>query len=266
MGDCSWTLCSLCVEIDLDKPLVASYRLRGREGKLQYEGLHDLCFMCGKYGHKEIMCPRTVTQSKPQTEEEGRPETRNDGASKNSNNQPKSVFGPWMVAQRARRRQPKLQKGSSIIQGEWATWIWIEEVQGGATETNRMKPKTGGNGQAGHGSRFGVLSDQSEIDVDTGVSAEKVGIDSNPMEKQEGAAIGEEVVMETLDMEEKSGSRVNLSVSHLGLADKLRPLGGTKTNIRTQAQREAMGPKKTIGRVFKELTTKLEVRPTIAKQ
>lgn len=47
----------VCVEIDLDKPFVASYRMRGWEGKLQYEGLHDLCFTCGKYKHKEIKCP-----------------------------------------------------------------------------------------------------------------------------------------------------------------------------------------------------------------
>lgn len=47
----------VCVEIDLDKSLVVSYRMRGREGQLLYEGLHDLCFTCGKYRHGEIKCP-----------------------------------------------------------------------------------------------------------------------------------------------------------------------------------------------------------------
>lgn len=95
------------MEIYLEKPLVASYRLRGREGQLQYEGLHDLCFTGGKYGHKKIKCPCTVTQSTHHSEEEGRPVTSNDGSNENTNNQSKSMFGPQMVAQRSRRQQPK---------------------------------------------------------------------------------------------------------------------------------------------------------------
>lgn len=63
----------VCVEIDLNKPLIASYKLRGEEGHFQYEGLHDLCFSCGKYGHKEIKCPlSTALQTKPTAGEGGR--------------------------------------------------------------------------------------------------------------------------------------------------------------------------------------------------
>lgn len=41
----------VCVEIDLNKPLEASYKMRG------VEGLQELCFNCGRYGHKEVKCP-----------------------------------------------------------------------------------------------------------------------------------------------------------------------------------------------------------------
>lgn len=41
----------VCVEVDLTKPLRSGYRKRGEMHDLQYEGLHDLCFHCGKYGH-----------------------------------------------------------------------------------------------------------------------------------------------------------------------------------------------------------------------
>lgn len=51
----------VCVEIDLDKLLVARYWKRKRDSQLQYEGLHDLCLTCGKYGHNEIKCPLATT-------------------------------------------------------------------------------------------------------------------------------------------------------------------------------------------------------------
>lgn len=44
----------VCVKVDLKKPLKARLKMRGKYWKLQYEGLHEICFLCGKYGHKEI--------------------------------------------------------------------------------------------------------------------------------------------------------------------------------------------------------------------
>lgn len=39
------------VEIDLTKPLVGNFWLGGRWHKVEYEGLHVVCFQCGRYGH-----------------------------------------------------------------------------------------------------------------------------------------------------------------------------------------------------------------------
>lgn len=60
----------MCMEIDLDKSLVARYMMRGVEGQLQYAGLHDLCFTCGRYGHKEMKCP--LSTAKDGNNKEGR--------------------------------------------------------------------------------------------------------------------------------------------------------------------------------------------------
>jgi hypothetical protein len=42
----------ICVEIDLDKPLAPHIIIRGFKLPIEYEGLHMICFSCGKYGHK----------------------------------------------------------------------------------------------------------------------------------------------------------------------------------------------------------------------
>lgn len=42
----------ICVELDLSKPLVPHIEVRGHRLPLEYEGLHQICFDCGRYGHK----------------------------------------------------------------------------------------------------------------------------------------------------------------------------------------------------------------------
>lgn len=42
----------LCVEVDLSHPLLAKFRLRRRVKRLDYEGLHQVYFACGCYGHR----------------------------------------------------------------------------------------------------------------------------------------------------------------------------------------------------------------------
>lgn len=56
------------VEVDLNKPLKAGYRMRERDRRLQYEGLQDLYFNCERYGHREAACSTKKTKEAP-TEE-----------------------------------------------------------------------------------------------------------------------------------------------------------------------------------------------------
>lgn len=53
------------VEVDLTKPLKAGYNLRGVLQEVQYEGLHELCFHCGKYVHRSLLCPTHQSVQKP---------------------------------------------------------------------------------------------------------------------------------------------------------------------------------------------------------
>lgn len=47
----------LSVEIDLSKPLLSKFWLKGKIWRIQYEGLRMVCFKCGKNGHNEEDCP-----------------------------------------------------------------------------------------------------------------------------------------------------------------------------------------------------------------
>ena len=46
----------LCVQINLDKPLISSIRVGKLVQRVLYEGISSLCFCCGKLGHKQESC------------------------------------------------------------------------------------------------------------------------------------------------------------------------------------------------------------------
>lgn len=54
----------VCVEVDLNAPLKSSYRLRKDFWRIQYKGLYNICFECGRYGHRSVSCPLKVSVDK----------------------------------------------------------------------------------------------------------------------------------------------------------------------------------------------------------
>ena len=54
----------VCVEVDLRKPLKGTIMINGERYGVSYEGLANICSMCGLYGHLVHSCPR-----KPREEE-----------------------------------------------------------------------------------------------------------------------------------------------------------------------------------------------------
>ena len=55
----------LCVQIDVNKPLVDTILIGKFEQAVSYEGIHKLCFICGRVGHRKEACPYVIHSGKP---------------------------------------------------------------------------------------------------------------------------------------------------------------------------------------------------------
>lgn len=47
----------LWVQIDLTKPLLAMFSIKGRHYKVEYEGVHIICLNCGRFDVHEALHP-----------------------------------------------------------------------------------------------------------------------------------------------------------------------------------------------------------------
>ena len=61
----------ICVEVDLQKQLIPKILIRRRVNSVQYEGLHLICFSCGKFGHRKEACSKSLPRPVDQMEMEG---------------------------------------------------------------------------------------------------------------------------------------------------------------------------------------------------
>ncbi|KAJ8429057.1 hypothetical protein Cgig2_025046 [Carnegiea gigantea] len=90
-------LSRLSLEVDLSKPLLSKFRLRGGVWRIQYEGIKFICFKCGKVGPREEHCPTfpPPEASYPSIHETA---TRNDPTQAIPMSRPECMeeFGPWM--------------------------------------------------------------------------------------------------------------------------------------------------------------------------
>lgn len=157
----------MCIEVDITKPLLAKFWLRRRIRRIEYEGIHLVCFKCGVYGHSHDSCSK-----KDNAEEENVREAaataggnqQSDGKGIEGKNQedirPQMIrpeitdsFGPWMIAKRNTRRQDQKHNRK-------------EGNKKGANQqaNNVQEERKGGESSIG-GSRFATLEEETQEEI-----------------------------------------------------------------------------------------------------
>lgn len=86
----------VCVEVNFAAPLIPSLTVFEMAQRVEYEGLHLICFQCGKYGHKGDECPFLYPQTSEDTAPTQAPCTSKK-LPKSSNPSSDCPYGPWML-------------------------------------------------------------------------------------------------------------------------------------------------------------------------
>ena len=98
----------VCVELDLAKHLLSKFELRRRVRKIEYKGIHLICFGCGMYGHRREVCP-LEKKEQPAVPEQNQDGNSGENQGTTTDNQATSEtelinpeieenYGPWMLA------------------------------------------------------------------------------------------------------------------------------------------------------------------------
>ena len=104
----------LCVQVNLEKPLINMVRIGKCRQIVMYEGISTLCFSCGPLGHTQNKCCYSIKQDDKKGED-------NDGEKDqdcSQASQPNPNYGPWMLVTRKRspiRNGRGLSVGKSIL-------------------------------------------------------------------------------------------------------------------------------------------------------
>ena len=143
----------LCIQIDINKPLANSILIGRFKQVVTYEGIHKLCFSCGRIRHKVKACPYTICKEKGKesivpTEEVQVNQTSDsvDGSVDWQNEQDvvthnaceakdaEGYYGPWMMVSRKHYVQKgnRTDHSTRFETGSAGNSVW--------NSTNRLSP------------------------------------------------------------------------------------------------------------------------------
>lgn len=174
----------LCVEIDVSKPLLPLFILKGREYRVEYEGLHTLCFNCGWFGHVISECPDKMEEEQGLSEE--------DNQRKEDAGGEEDLFGPWTMVKRISRKKPEVKSvGSNQTETEVngsrfnaLENLEVEEVNNAAENQSgrdaplskmNERPQVGKGSGSGSGSGRRILKDSDKNNRRVSVQVEGSG-------------------------------------------------------------------------------------------
>lgn len=188
----------VCVEMNLNWPLVSTVTVYETVHAVEYEGLYNICFKCGRLGHRMEQC---IGGQSERTENYTHAQSSKPMVS--STEQP---YDPWLLSVHVRKRMQQMQSkwsgqsnqpenrnpgsmrcaqdyqtGRTRYDEEWTT-VQIDPKTKDSHSNRDKQPgesqSTGSVGMSASGkSHFSVLDDlQSEEDVLAGIGSSKSGI------------------------------------------------------------------------------------------
>lgn len=102
----------ICVEVDLRKTLVAKFEMNGDNYKVEYEGLNQICFHCGRFGHRMDSCPMLTDISGGGGTQRSSPAITKHGKQAAQDAEP---FGEWMLVKRNHRKGKPASGSKKVI-------------------------------------------------------------------------------------------------------------------------------------------------------
>ena len=159
------------IQIDVNKPLVNTICIGRFEQAVSYEGIHSLCFSCGRLGHRVEGCPYTIRKEKEplnpleEVQDTGS-DTARDGHVAQSSSPVHSVvdsgeatkedgsYGPWMVVSKRTYGRKGTTPGTGTDSTRKSTWQppshlpprnpkWLNTLSSGPTG-NQSEPRIDG--------------------------------------------------------------------------------------------------------------------------
>lgn len=148
----------LCIEVDLNKPLIPFVAVEGCKYGVVYEGISMICFNCGCFGHVKTNCAFKKPDEQPGTEVPVNPVTNNVPADVHmsmatetpdptvlpatTKESTSNGHGPWMLMTYKNKKRESTANGNNKDQGASGSRFSIletDEDANAASEADNMK-------------------------------------------------------------------------------------------------------------------------------
>ncbi|KAL8166809.1 hypothetical protein V2J09_008308 [Rumex salicifolius] len=97
----------ICIELDLSRPLKGAIIINGSRFLVEYEGLHTICFGCGRFGHFQPSCPHDPKNIARKVESQAAKEQDEAVGAPSEKERP---WGTWMTRPHRRRMNHRKDK------------------------------------------------------------------------------------------------------------------------------------------------------------
>nr|POE97322.1 hypothetical protein CFP56_74350 [Quercus suber] len=148
----------LCIQVDVDKPLVTTVMIGKLQQAVTYEGIHNLCFECGRLGHRKELCPFVIKPMPMLPCKEADlggvgPHGKEHVAIRKDEHE--ELYGPWVVVA-LRKKETKIQRSGGYLPDHGLayeqrsnglqvasrkTWAGVEKVDGSSGLNRETKRK-----------------------------------------------------------------------------------------------------------------------------